>query len=249
MGKHFFCTVLLTLTLMDFSFLGSRVWAEGQDVVAVAASMAPAVEHILAHQKELQGPGKDLAMVSSSSGKFARQIEGGAPYGLFLSANEKWVRYLEEKGLLEDPRPLVESPLVLWWNREGQPSLEVLQDSKCRIAVADPENAPIGAAGKKYLERKNLWGDYEKKGQIVITGDILKAVLAVKNNGATLCFVTEGTARRIGGNSLRLGAEAPRYFGGIITKHSSRKIQAFWNFLHSPKAASLWEASGFYQIP
>jgi len=97
----------LALFLTSFAL---PVEADNAQVVAVAASMAPALESILEHQKSEKGPGESLEMVTSASGKLARQIEGGAPYGIFLSANEKWVRYLEEKGLLEDAGPLVDSP-------------------------------------------------------------------------------------------------------------------------------------------
>ncbi len=224
-------------------------WAENSNLVAVAASMAPAMESILTHQKECGGPGNSLEMVNGASGKLARQIEENAPFGLFLSANEKWVRYLEEKGLLEDAAPLVESPLVLWWSKEEAPSLDVLRDPKSRIAVADPEVAPIGAAGKKYLENLNLWEPLFDTEQIVITGDILKSVLAVKHGGATVCFVTEGTAIETGGSYLILDAEAARYFGGVVTKFSSPEFRDFWNFLRSPEASSLWNNSGFHQIP
>ena len=236
----------LALFLTSFAL---PVEADNAQVVAVAASMAPALESILEHQKSEKGPGESLEMVTSSSGKLARQIKGGAPYGIFLSANEKWVRYLEEKGLLEDAGPLVDSRLVLWWTKEEPPTLDILQDPQSRIAIADPENAPIGGAGKKYLEAQNLWQPLSEKEQILITGDILKSVLAVKHGGATACFVTEGTAVETGGSYLPLETEAAHYFGGLVTQFADSQLQEFWNFLRSPGAAPLWQASGFRQVP
>ena len=110
------------------------------EVFAAAASLQPVMEKVAVQFEKDRGIRMDA--VFGASGQLARQIETGAPYDLFLSADEKWARYLEEKGRLEKVRPVAECPLVLWWASEKAPSLDLVKNAKVRVAVADPAVAP-----------------------------------------------------------------------------------------------------------
>jgi hypothetical protein len=62
--------------------------------------------------------GNRLTLVTEPSGKLAAQIEAGAPFTLFLSANEKWARHLESKGVLTDVHPYANRPWYLVGQRK-----------------------------------------------------------------------------------------------------------------------------------
>lgn len=242
-GQHRSFSLSLVLCLGIFLTVSMPFAAAAEDSVAVAASLGPTLEKL--EQQFSTASGKHLALVNGASGKLAAQIEAGAPFGLFLSANEKWARHLESKGLLTDVHPYAESPLVLWWTKEEAPAIEMLKDPKMRVAIADPAAAPLGELSKGWLTSEGLFDVLEKEGRLVIAGDILKTALAVKSGGADLAFLAMGTAQELGGGFVRVPATPARYFGGLVKSTSTAVTEEFWRWLRSSEAAPTWEKAGF----
>lgn len=130
--------------------------------VAVAANAKYALEELAAGFREVSGT--EVELVVSSSGKLTAQIEQGAPYHLFFSADMKYPRYLESGGLAATPpRLYAKGQLVYWTMRDtsgwfsnvDMPSL--LLGIKGKIAVAQPDLAPYGAAARAFLNSQNVW--------------------------------------------------------------------------------------------
>jgi len=210
---------------------------------AVAASIAPAFES-LARAFEAQGR-VSITIVAGASGKLAQQIEQGAPYPLFVSANEKWASYLEEKGLLREKRPVAQSALVLWWPQDTAPSLDLLKDPQKRVAVANPDVAPLGVASRDYLQSEGLYDAMEKEKRLILTSDILGVALAVKSHGADLGFLAQGTAKKLGGSWASLPGKPQQYVGGLTAPESSEVIRDFWSFVTGPEGGRILEEEGF----
>ncbi|WP_029165698.1 molybdate ABC transporter substrate-binding protein [Aminiphilus circumscriptus] len=214
-----------------------------EESVAVAASLGPTMEKLA--EQFSSTTGNRLTLVNGASGKLAAQIEAGAPFTLFLSANEKWARHLESKGVLTDVHPYAESPLVLWWGKESAPTVEMLKESTMKVAIADPAAAPLGELAKEWLIRKGMFQVLEQEKRLVIAGDILKTALAVKSGGADLAFVALGTAQELGGGFVRVSSPPARYFGGLVKNTATNVTAEFWRWLRSSEAAPLWEKAGF----
>ncbi len=216
------------------------------EVFAAAASTQPVMEKIAAQFEKEKGIHMDS--VFAASGQLAKQIEMGAPYDLFLSANEKWARYLEEKGKLEKVKPVAECPLVLWWDSAEAPSLDLVKDRKIRVAIADPELAPYGALAKEYLEKIGEYGDLEKEERLIIAGDVLKAGLAAKSGGAGAAYIPLSIAMKLEGSWTKVPMPPQRIFGGIVKDRDALAALVFYDHLFSPQAAELFREAGFEPV-
>lgn len=213
------------------------------EVFAAAASLQPVMEKVAVQFEKDKGI--HLDGVYGASGQLARQIEMGAPYDLYLSADEKWAKYLEEKGKLEKVRPVAECPLVLWWASEKAPSLDLVKDGKVRVAIADPAVAPYGALAKSYLEKVKLYGKIEKENRLVIAGDVLKTGLAAKSGGADAAFIPLSIAMGLGGSWTKVPMPPQRLFGGIVKGRNALAALVLFDYLQSPQAVKLFQEAGF----
>lgn len=214
------------------------------DVVAVAGGLFPCVTELAAAYKESTGWAPEL--VSSSSGKLARQIESGAPFGIYLSADFSWPDYLNSKGdFLEEIILLASSPLVLWWLKPEAPTPLII-NSGMRIALADPEAAPFGRAAKNYLQEEGLWQELLRKKRLVITGTVLQSALAVKSGGAAAGFVSLSVVKKIEiGSYTILSVPCLSHAGAIVKGEVSPRLRDFWNYLRSDAALKIWRDWGF----
>jgi len=203
------------------------------------------MEHLIPWFNEQRG--YDLQRVYGASGTLARQIESGAPFDLFLSADEQWARYAEEKMLLEgEPLPFATMPLVLWHPEEKAPSLDILRSEKLIVAIANPETAPFGRRAKAYLIEKGLFEAIETSGRLIIGSDVLKTGLAAKSGVADLAIFPPSTASPHRQGAWTIPAPEPQtLFGGVVKGRSAPATEAFWVFLRSPEAAAFLQQFGF----
>jgi molybdate transport system substrate-binding protein len=133
--------------------------------VAAASDLTFALEEILAGFKATQGI--EVRVTYGSSGNLARQVEQGAPFELFLSADEAYVFRLADRGLTRDRGTLYGVGRIALFVPEGSalradPALEDLarrlaDGSVGRIAIANPAHAPYGRAAEQALRRLGLW--------------------------------------------------------------------------------------------
>jgi molybdate transport system substrate-binding protein len=136
-----------------------------QDLLLAAASdLAPAVPAIAAQVKQIHN--LTLRASIGSSGQLARQIEQGAPFDLFLSADENFVQQVVRAGRGEasSVRIYALGRLALWSKSGRIRSLaDLASPSVRRIAIANPAHAPYGRLAKEALEAAGLWGQVEPK--------------------------------------------------------------------------------------
>ena len=130
-------------------------------IVAVAANFSPVLEEIIT--RFTASTGFKVRMTSGSSGTLVRQIEQGAPFELFFSADENYVIKLHEMKLTQDTgRIYAVGKLVLFIPELSR--LDKMQDidgilrqlasnKQYRIAMANPELAPYGLAASQVLSR------------------------------------------------------------------------------------------------
>ncbi|MGQ7791222.1 molybdate ABC transporter substrate-binding protein [Faunimonas sp. B44] len=153
-------TVAVTLAGGPAAFAG-----EEPPVVAAAADLQFALAEIAdAFRSET---GLAVRTTFGSSGNFARQIRQGAPFELFLSADESYVLDLARDGLARDDGALYALGRIVLIVPHGSPlqpdgSLDdvvaAVEDGRLgRFAIANPEHAPYGRRAEEALRHRGLW--------------------------------------------------------------------------------------------
>lgn len=147
---------------------------EGSLNVATAANMQFAMEALAeAYSEE---PGTKIDVILGSSGKLTAQIQQGAPYDLFFSADLKYPNALVESGnTTEDPVVYAEGIIVLWSMKYNMPvALEQITSSEVKhIALANPKTAPYGIAAEEVLKNMGL---YEELYDRLVFGESISQV-------------------------------------------------------------------------
>lgn len=153
--------------------------------IAAAADLKFAMDEIVRNFRQA-APAEDVDVTYGSSGKFHTQIQQGAPYDLFFSADIAYPRELAEKGLAATPvMPYGVGRIVLWSPTvdASKLSLEHLADSRfVHVAIANPKHAPYGKRAEEALRALGLW---EKVGPKLVLGE---------NISHTAQFVQTGNA-------------------------------------------------------
>lgn len=137
--------------------------------VAVASNFVPTAE-VLAEEFEAEA-GHVVRISSGSTGKLHTQILHGAPYDIFLSADSKSPRLLEESGhgVAGSRFVYARGILVLWSMDEiASCSFHFNDLGSARVAIANPVTAPYGRAAKEFLE---LTGGWERISSQVVYGE------------------------------------------------------------------------------
>jgi len=151
-------------------FFALAASAEAQTLRVAAASDLQFAMNDLADRYE-KASGMKLAVSYGSSGNFRTQIENGAPFDLFFSADVQYPKLLISTGLA-DPASLyvyAYGRLVLWAPpganlRLTQRGLAALKDARiAKIAVANPEHAPYGRAAVAVLQKAGLYDAVKSK--------------------------------------------------------------------------------------
>lgn len=168
----------------------AHVAQAGEVNAAVAANFTEPMQQIVAaFQKET---GHTVKLSFGSSGKFYAQINQGAPFDVFLAADVKNPKLLEDEGLAVSGTHFVYAlgKLVLW---SAQPGVvddkgAVLRTGNYnKLAYADPKLAPYGLAAKETLEELGLWNVVQPK--LVTAESINQAYQFAASGNAELAFI------------------------------------------------------------
>jgi molybdate transport system substrate-binding protein len=160
--------------------------------IAAAADLKFAMDEIVATFKK-SNAADEVEVIYGSSGKFHTQIQQGAPYDLYFSADIGYPRELARTGLAaSEVKPYAFGRIVLWSNSmdASKMTLESLTDPKItRIAIANPKHAPYGKRAEEALRASGMWDKIEPKliygeniahtAQFVQTGNAQVGIIAL----------------------------------------------------------------------
>lgn len=197
----------------------------------------------------------NLSFAGSSA--LARQIENGAPADLFLSADEQWMDYLSERGLIDRASRinLLQNRLVLIAPRAAPFSAELtggaqlkaaLKDGK--LALADPDAVPAGRYAKAALQNLNAWRDLEPH---VVRAENVRAALALVARGEAAAGVVYATDARATDDVIVVAefpssSHPPVIFPlALVGKNPSTDARAFYLYLAGEDAAQIFTKFGF----
>lgn len=156
-----------------------------QVLVAVAANFLPPFREVALEFEKTTG--HTLRVVSGSSGNFHTQIQNGAPFDVFFSADNERPKKLEDEGLgVKDTRfTYAIGRLVLWSpNADLVKGEETLRSKHFkRIAIANPKTAPYGVAAMQTMQKLELWDHLQSQ---IVMGE---------NLGQTIGFIESGNVQ------------------------------------------------------
>jgi molybdate transport system substrate-binding protein len=225
--------------------------------VAVASNFAQPLARIAsAFQRDT---GHQLLLSSGSSGKFYVQIISGAPFEVFLSADDEIPERLEKEGhaVAGSRATYAIGKLVLWSPRPGYVDSkgEVLRGgSFARLSMANPKTAPYGAAAREVMERQGV--SQTLQARLVQGESIAQAYQFVASGNAELGFVALSQVRNENGESpgsMWLVPQAlytPIRQDAVLLARGKGKAAAeqFLAYLRSAKATAIIQAFG-YELP
>ncbi len=240
------------LSIFVFIILLSVCFGERQEklVVAIAANLSAPVNAIVRSYQAKTGSSVDL--VVASSGVLTAQIRNGAPFHIFLSADEKYPQLLAESGSYElPPRVFTRGNLVLWIKGDSAQANELPEaalDQIQTLAIANPELAPYGMAAREWLQEMGKW---ENMSDRVVFGENVGQVNQYIRSGSVDGALTAISA--VHAEELSdLGTWIPLSIAGkgiphagLILDSSHPETLAFWNFLFSEKAQRIFAEYGY----
>jgi molybdate transport system substrate-binding protein len=230
------------LALVLFGFASAHA---ADLLVAAASDLAPLTENLSkAFERTSHTPVK---FTLASSGSLAKQIENGAPFDVFLSADERLVKELAASGHLESNTTVYAFGRLALWSKDGRVrSLADLKTSGVKhLAIANPEHAPYGAAAKTLLERQGLWPELQSK---IVYGENVRQALQYAESSNADAVITSWTL--LIGRGILLPAEMHdpiRQAGGVVkTSTQIPAARQFLQFLTSADGRKILEAGGLF---
>jgi len=159
-----FCLVLM-LAISSLA-IPLQLFAQEKISVAVAANFISAFKEIATDFEEKSGV--KVEAVFSSTGNLYSQIKNGAPYDVFLSADEKRPDLLQKEGWTQRTFIYARGQAILWSaNKDFCKATnwqDALKNDKIKkIAIANPLTAPYGASAKTALQKVGLWDALQSK--------------------------------------------------------------------------------------
>jgi molybdate transport system substrate-binding protein len=243
--------LLLVLTLLVPGLVS------GQEIkIAAASDLTAALTEVANEYQKTSGKGTKVSF--GSSGNFFAQIENGAPFDLFFSADIAYPQKLEADGLVE-PGSLYEygiGRLALWVPSDSEinvsQGLQVLTTPAVRkISIANPQHAPYGRAAVAALQSEKLYDAVRAK--LVFGENISQAAQFVQSRNADAGLIAFSLALSLqmknSGKYWLVPAEfhPPLRQAAVILKSSKQKEdgKSFLDFVRSEKGRAIMERYGF----
>jgi molybdate transport system substrate-binding protein len=224
--------------------------------VAAASDLQFAFQEVAARFEKATGG--HVKLIFGSSGNFFAQIQNGAPFDLFFSADLDYAKKLDAAGLAE-PASLYEyasGKIVLWAPQQSpvdlKRGLQVLLDPAIKkIAIANPEHAPYGRAAVAALRHEKLYDLVA--GKFVLGENISQTATFVASGSADVGIVALSLALAPALKDKGKYAEIPANDyppieqAAVILKSSQQKetARAFLAFVKSPEIVDLLKTYGF----
>jgi molybdate transport system substrate-binding protein len=245
------------LVLISVLFLLSVCFCRAQEItVAAAADLRPALEEISPQFERASG--LHVHVIFGSSGDLFQQIQNGAPFDVFLSANVGYPHKLQSAGLVvpESYFEYATGKIVLAVRADSKidvnAGLRVLLDPAVKkVAIANPEHAPYGVAAMSALKKENIADKLSSK--IVSAENISQAASFVLGGGADAGIIALSVVLAPASHSqfrykeIPAADYSPIVQACVAIKASYQKDSAlkFLSFLRGKDGADIMQRFGF----
>jgi len=224
--------------------------------VATAANVSYAMPELITEFHK-QHPDTKVQITLGSSGKLTAQIQNGAPYDIFMSANMKYPDALY-KNAITVTKPLIYAKGALAMlstrPRDFSKGIYIVTDKNIRrITIANPKTAPYGKAALEALKNAKLYTKVKHK---LIYAESASQTVAYSVTATDLGFIAKSALfspkmqrYKKGGNFTEVNPElyTPISQGIVLLKHAKKSAdaKAFYNFILSKKAKAIFTAYGY----
>jgi molybdate transport system substrate-binding protein len=251
--------VIRTLAVTAWMCAAASAGAAQDLTIASASDLQAALPGVVSAFE--QQTGRRVRVTFGSSGNFFTQIQNGAPFDLYFSADIDYPRRLEQAGLAE-PGTLYEyatGHIVLWTAKDSgidvRAGLQTLRNPAVRrIAIANPEHAPYGRAAVAALRGSGLYDQVQSK--LVLGENISQAAQFAQSGNAQVGIIALSIALAPAMSSagtyvsIPASSHPPIEQAAVIVRASQKKAAArdFLRFIQQPGMVALMERFGF-EIP
>lgn len=216
--------------------------------IAVAANFYSTLSLI---KKEFEKAYPDkLVIIKGSTGKLYAQIKHGAPYDIFMAADVKRPKLLEQQGLSEKSSryTYANGLLVLWSAKYKDNALDILKSGQFKkFAMANPKTAPYGYAAKEVITKLNLIA--VTKNKTVYGENIAQTFQFIQSGSAELGFVALSYVKPITNKYWQVPVElySPLQQQMVVLKRTKNKPLAnkFAAFLKTENVINIIKQQGY----
>lgn len=221
--------------------------------IAAAANLRHVLPELLNQYEQVSQ--QTLAVSYAASGTLATQIEHGAPFDLFLSANPEYVERLEEADLTYgETKNFAQAQMVLFASQFSKLKIEkgllalaeqLKTGQVSKIAIANPIHAPYGQAAKTMLEQQGLWQSIQP--YLIVAENASQAVQFSLTSSVDAGFIPYSHViqpqTKDKGRFVLLAAELPQQ--AVLLTADNRVAGEFLNFMLSEQGQAILERHGF----
>lgn len=217
-------------------------------MTVAAASDLTDLEAPLASSFGKMHPGIEVRWVTASSAILAQQIQNGAPYDIFLSANAQYVDRLQASGKLDaaSVAPYAVGRVAILWRGGKHHEINELAQNWVRfVALPNPKLAPYGVAAQQALEHAGIWEFVRQK---VVYGENVRQTLQLFKSGNADAVITSDSLLQ-GKDPQLILAEWHKPIlqkAGIVAGSPHAEIaRRFLDFLRGPDGQAVFARFGF----
>jgi molybdate transport system substrate-binding protein len=250
------CGIAAAVTLGLFAPVATAL-QPSEITVAAASDLQFALEELAQAFRKEGGP--DLRLVFGSSGQFAAQLLQGAPFHLFLSADEALALRVADAGLTRDRGRLyalgrialvVPHGSLLKADAQLRDLAAALRDGRLRrFAIANPQHAPYGARARQALEHAGLWQAMQP---FLVFGENVSQAAQFALSGAAQGGIVAWSLARApalsGRSAYALIDESwhqPLRQRMVLMKNAPAAARAFYDFIAGARAQEMLVRHGF----
>lgn len=226
-------------------------------IVAAASDLSFALTDLV-NQFAAQ-TGERIELVFGSSGTLARQIRDGAPFQIFMSADETFVDELTRAGLTRDPGALYAIGRIVLFAPTGSPLIPaegldglarlLAAGRVTKFAIANPEHAPYGRAAEAALRKRGVWDGLRSR--LVLGENVSQAAQFATTGNAVGGIVAYSVAlsphlQRRGSHALIPETDHPPLRQRMVLLNTATTAAArFYEYLQQGTARATFERHGF----
>jgi molybdate transport system substrate-binding protein len=242
--------------LLFFCVPGAQAQVDAP-AIAAASDLKFALEDIAARFRA--DTKREVRLSFGSSGNYFRQIGQGAPFQLFLSADEDFVFKLHDGGRTEDRGVLYATGRIVLFAPKGaawvvdtrMAGLKQAIDGNAvrRFAIANPEHAPYGRAAEQALRKLGLWEALQGK---LVLGENVSQAAQFATSGSTQggifaysLALAPGIAQQGRYVLLPEDLHAPLRQRMVLVKGAGETARVFYAYLQQPAARKILTQYGF----
>ena len=232
--------------------------------IAAAANLSDVLPEIIDGYKVHRNlPNQKIEVTFASSGKLYSQITSGAPYDIFLSANQTFPAQLVDEMFKGDtnhtPFTYTQGQLSIYsaskpvsgLNQTTLPEL-LKSDGKSKITIANPELAPYGESAKAYLQSQNLYDSLTAQKRIIQAENIGQAFQYAHTGSVDYGFVAHSQVTAIKATPEQFYILPPESYpailqdGIVITDVAT--AADFTDYLRSPAGQAYFSKAGYLAV-